>query len=105
MNDEAKKFCVHNRISINPSVVSKDFIVKYYKDGELSYNGLAKVSFPTQHTQFSSQINLDLDSDIFHVSFSDKWQNINFNTNNNTLTIVGTSKSGKPYKILIHGNN
>ena len=108
MNYEAKLFCEYNKISTSDNTVIEDFLIEYIVDGKTKLKGTEEVNFPTIHVDYATQISINIDTKKFHTTFSDKWQSIKFDKENNILIIDhvnNSNKHNKPYKILIYGDN
>jgi len=74
----------------------------------LRYQGKEIIHFIVQHPEFRNDIEIiNLDTDIYYIGFSTKFQEYKFNETQNILTISNKSSSnkfGKPFKVLIYGN-
>ena len=105
---EVKEFLSFNNKNFSAGhVYGESFDIEYYVGDELRYQGEEIVHFTVQHPEFRSDIEImHLDTDIYYIGFSPKFQEYIFDETENTLTVNNKSSSnkfGKPFKVLIHG--
>ena len=106
---EVKEFLSFNNKNFSARhVYGESFDIEYYIGNELRYQGEEIVNFTVQHPEFRSDIEIiNFDTDIYYVGFSPKFEEYNFDENENILVVNNKSSShkfGKPFKVLIHGS-
>lgn len=105
--EEMKRFLTHNQLSYSRGMVMKHSNVSYIIDSKIKFTKFVQVLFDFNHTEFSRNISFldnNTDSKKYYTEFTSKYQDYNFNDEDNNFIInstVSNNKYGAIYQVVI----